>query len=538
MKKKRFYFLSIFSGLLLAFSWPPSSFSFLIFFAFVPLLQLEQIFSLNQTSAKGVLLFGLSYLTFFIWNLYSVYWICNASLGGGAMAIIGNSLLMAMAFWIFHRSKKLLLTRGLQPRMANWLFVLFWLSFEYLHFRWDLSWPWLTLGNVFAGNHTWIQWYEYTGTSGGSLWVLVSNLLFLEWINGKSKFVFVIVAILLIPILISLRMYTCYIEKQNPLNVVVVQPNIDPYNEKFDGMDYNAQLTKMLTLAKQKTDSTTDYLVFPETALTEDIWDNDIKQTESYNRLKDFSKPFPRLNIIVGASTFHLYNKGEKISTTARKINNQEKYYDSYNAALQINNTDSAQVYNKSKLVLGVERMPYPMVFGFLENLIINLGGTSGSLGTQEEPSVFKSKIKIAPVICYESVYGEYVSEFIRKGASLICIITNDGWWGDTEGHTQHLLYGKLRAIETRRSIARSANTGTSCFINQRGDVISPTEWWQPTVIKTTLNANFEKTVYVQLGDSIGKFCFYVSVIILLYVTAVSLFFVKNKINIGTHRNN
>ena len=463
-------------------------------------------------------------------------------MGGGAMAILANSFLMSIVFWIFHITKKRLFSSNQQPATSNWLFVIFWLAFEFIHLRWDLTWPWLTLGNAFAGNYTWIQWYEYTGVPGGSLWVLALNLLFFKWLNGKTKMVFPIALIVVLPVAASLLMYTSpkldltTLPHPPPpsVNVVVVQPNIDPYSEKFSGMNFDEQLNKLFELAKQKVDSTTDYLVCPETALTEEIWENDFKQTASYHMLKEFLKPYPRLKIIVGAATWHLYEEGEKLSVTARKFKKQEGYYDAFNTAFQLDNSEDFQVYHKSKLVPGVERMPYPAVFGFLEDMAIDMGGTSGSLGTQEERTVFKipnpkSQIPslIAPVICYESIFGEFVTEYVQKGASLIFIITNDGWWGDTPGYKQHLFYGRLRAIETRRSIARSANTGISCFINERGDILQATEWWKPDVIQANINLNTEKTFYVKNGDVIGRVCFYVSAIILLF--AITLRFLPKK---------
>ncbi|HEY4799402.1 MAG TPA: apolipoprotein N-acyltransferase [Bacteroidia bacterium] len=519
--RKRLFFLSLLSGALFFLSWPPIGFPIILFVAFVPLLQIEQAISSGQTKAKRTFLFGLSYLTFFIWNVSTTWWVYNASLGGAAMAILANSLLMAMVFWIFHVVKKRLLTFNFKPETLNWLFPVLWLAFEHFHHRWDLTWPWLTLGNAFAKNHIWIQWYEFTGVPGGSLWVLALNLFFFDWLNGKPKKVFLIVPTLVVPILISYFIYTTFrinitTDLRKKIKVVCVQPNIDPYSEKFSSMNSEEQLNKMLELAKQKIDSSTDYLVFPETALTEDIWENDLDQTQSIKTLREFLKPYPKLKIITGASTWHLYEEGEKLTVTARKFKKQEGYYDAFNTALQIDNSKKIQIYHKSKLVPGVERMPYPAVFGFLENFAIDLGGTAGSLGTQEERTVFTGTEGIAPVICYESIYGEYVGEYINNGANLIFIITNDGWWRDTPGYKQHLLYGRLRAIESRRCIARSANTGISCFIDERGDFSQETEWWKPAVIKASINSNSEKTFYTRFGDIIGRICFYASGIILL----------------------
>ncbi len=537
MTRKKLYLLSILSGILFFFGWPPYGFTIVLFFAFVPLLFIEEAIFSGSVKAKGALLFGLSYLSFFIWNLSTTWWVANASVGGGAMAILANSFIMAAVFWMFHLAKKRLTPVFRHPSYANWLLVIFWLSYEFFHHRWELTWPWLGLGNAFADNPAWIQWYEYTGTPGGSLWVLVLNLMIFEWMKGKSKMAYAIVPTILLPILLSLTLYHSYEEAGDPVSVVVVQPNIDPYSEKFSGMNYDEQITRMFDLAKPELDSTTEYLVFPETALTEEIWDNDFQQTASFHRLKEFLKAYPRLKIIVGASTWHLYEKGEKLSVTARKFKEMEGYYDAFNTAFQVDNSDSVRVYHKSKLVPGVERMPYPELFGFLEDLAIDMGGTSGSLGTQEERTVFRPSKSlagegtgegVAPVICYESIFGEFVSEYVKNGASLIFIITNDGWWGDTPGYKQHLIYGRLRAIETRKSMARSANTGISCFINQRGDIEQATAWWEPAVIKAGIHSNTEKTFYVNNGDLAGRACFYVSGIILLLVIAMRFFPKKN----------
>ena len=536
MKRSKFFLYALLSGILFSIAWPPIGFPVILFIAFVPLLYIEDIVATEKNSSSRFILFTSSFFAFLIWNITSTFWVCNASVPGGIAAILLNSLIMAVVFLLFHTSKKKMIDLGVPVSKAIFLLPVFWIGYEFFHHRWDVTWPWLTLGNAFAANHTWIQWYEYTGVPGGSLWVLIINVLLYscikknEWRNIRIQLVS-IGLILIVPILISLYLY----DRCNPLenssvknkiSVVVVQPNIDPFSEKFSSMNYKEQLDKMLVLAAEKVDSTTDYLVFPETALTENIWENDIYQTSSIRILKTFLEKYPKLKIVVGASTSYVYEQGENPSVTARKFKRQDGYYDSYNTALQIDNTDSIQIYHKSKLVPGVERMPYPAVFGFLENLSIDLGGTAGSLGTQEIRGVFKSSSgSMAPVICYESIYGEFVTDYIKNDASVIFIITNDGWWRDTPGYKQHLLYGRLRAIETRRCIARSANTGISCFINERGDFSQETGWWVPAAIKETICLNSEKTFYVNNGEIIGRVCFYTWLLVL--VILFSLRFIK-----------
>ncbi|HEY0769806.1 MAG TPA: apolipoprotein N-acyltransferase, partial [Sphingobacteriaceae bacterium] len=169
-------------------------------------------------------------------------------------------------------------------------------------------------------------------------------------------------------------------------------------------------------------------------------------------------------------------------------------------------NSANVQFYHKSKLVPGVEQLPFSSALSFLKPVFAAFGGSSGGFGSQDKPSVFYSQsgIGAAPVICYESIWGGYVADYVQQGAQFIAIITNDGWWGNTSGKDQHMQYAKLRAIESRRWVARSANTGISAFINQRGDVVQKTSWWQEDALKQDINLNDELTFYVKSGDYIA----------------------------------
>lgn len=529
MKSYQLYLLSLLSGLLLSFAWFPHGFTPLIFIAFVPLLLVEKTIANHPQQYKSLFLFACAYSTFFIWNLLVTWWVKNASSEGAAMAILCNALLMTFVFMLFHKTKK-----RVGEKYSTLIFITFWLAWEYFHLHWDLSWPWLTLGNVFADTPSWIQWYEYTGVFGGSLWILSVNYIIVQGLNksqkpntaeasldkSKVKRGILILSIIIIPVFISLiiKQFT-KTKKAAEVEVVIVQPNIDPYNEKFNG-DYDEQVIKMLQLAAQKVNEKTDYLILPETALAENSWEDRIELSNAIQLLRKFLQAFPNLKIVTGASTAKLYKSGDDLSATARKLGGTEQYYDSYNTGLQIDTSNTIQVYHKSKLVPGVEKMPFPAFFKLFEDFAIDLGGTSGSLGTQNERTVFISQnnnYSTAPVICYESVYGEYVAEYINNGAQFISIITNDGWWGDTPGYKQHLKYGALRAIETRKWIARSANTGISCFINPLGEISQPTEWWQPAVISGKIQMSDEKTFYVQFGDYIAKAALCMALLFYIY---------------------
>ncbi len=535
MKKIHLILLSILTGLLLSVGWPAKGFSFILLFAFVPLLFVEDYHYKNRNNNSRFSVLFYAYLSLITWNLITTWWIYYATLFGAIVAIVLNSLIMALAFFFFHVTRRNTLKGNFTKTGYAYLaFIAYWVTYEYLHLDWDLSWSWLNLGNGFSNYYKCIQWYEFTGTLGGSLWILLSNIFIfhvlkavIERSHSRKNIILSLSGTLLfiiIPVAVSFYIYKSYNETSNPVDIVVVQPNIDPYNEKFGGMSTELQIDKILNLAKKKLTPHTQFIVAPETALPEGVWIDQLKEVPSIIKIKALLKEFPKASVVLGASTYKLYKEKVNSTKTARDYPGVNASYDSYNSALFIDTSSNIRVYNKSKLVPGVEKMPFPKIFGFLEKFAIKLGGMSGTLGTQDERTAFSSaqNIKVAPVICYESIYGEFITGYVKNGAQLIFIITNDGWWNDTPGYRQHCTYASLRAIETRRSIARSANTGISCFVNQRGDRSQLTKWWQPDVISQTINANDKLTFYVKYGDYIGSICSYLSLLLALFtVTSI-----------------
>lgn len=530
MKPIRLLGLSILSGILLAYSWPAIGISYLIFFAWIPLLLIAETFLISRKNYASLKLYGYAFLSFLIWNLGATWWVVNASFEGALMAFLANSALMAGVFTlIFNLRKRFQINRSI------WLLLPFWLAGEYLHHDWDLSWPWLTLGNVFAGDIQLIQWYEFTGTSGGSLWILTINILLLQlyraWTQKQAlkQDVRTIAFALMLPALVSLAMYFSWEAKGKTVQIAVIQPNVDPYNMKFNQATLGDQLDKMLQLGASVCDSSTAWLIGPETALARSIDESQLEESVRIQKIKAFQANYPKLNILIGAETHRVYEPGENIPSTARKSPDGEIRYDVYNTALNIQSPIA--IYHKSKLVPGVEQMPFPWLFKYIEDYAINLGGSSGTLGKQDERTVFKAKDKgsnPAPAICYESVFGDFMTSYVRNGADFIAIITNDGWWGNTPGHKQHLMYASLRAIENRRDIARSANTGISCFVNQRGEILQAQPYWQEGAIKGNVHLNTGKTLFTITGDLIGKTS--VLIALLVWIWGIANRFKKRKL--------
>jgi len=524
MNKKTIILNSVVSGILLSLAWSGWFTGLVTFIAIIPLLFVEGYFYRNRDKFKSRTFFLYLSLSFFIWNLLSIFWIYNATIPGAIGAIIINTTLLSITIWLFHITH-----RRLGNRYGYFSLVIYWIAFEHFYLNAEISFPWLNLGNGLAKDILFIQWYEYTGTLGGTLWIIIINILlykiFANYQQGRVlreqiRLTLFTAAFIFIPMVISTIMFYSYKESKAPYNIVVIQPNIDPYNEKFGGLSNYEQLSIIMNLADSLVDEETDYVIGPETSINDNIWEGTITQNSSIKRIKDYVEKYPEIKFVIGITSLKSYEKGEKLSPTVRKFSDVDMYYDVYNTGMQVDSSENIQLYHKSKLVVGVEKMPYPHLFKFLENIIIDLGGTTGSYGTQKERSTLNEPggdLKAATLICYESIFGEYVTRYIHNGANIIFVITNDGWWGNTSGYKQHLTYSSIRAIETRRSIARSANTGISCFINQRGEIKQPTEWWVPDVIKSSLNLNEKITFYVKYGDYLGRTSDFFSIILLAY---------------------
>ncbi|NHA07806.1 apolipoprotein N-acyltransferase [Mucilaginibacter sp. HC2] len=522
--------LAILSGLLLWIAWPPTPYTtFLLFIGFVPmLLAIENI--IQSTSAKkGKQIFTLTFIGFFIWNTASVYWVYNALKMVGELVAIPitlipyslGPLLMALACWLYYRLR-LVTSRGWG--LAG--LVCLWIGYEYLHQSWDLNFPWMTLGNGFAVSHQWIQWYEYTGVYGGTIWVWAVNILaFLIYIGLREtqakklrlKLISAFVLVILLPISFSLYTYYNYTEQKNPSNVVAVQPNIDPYAKESD-IPANLQIDIMIHLSRSVAQPNTEFFLWPETAIPEYMNEDGINNNIYFKQAQYFLRKYKNSTLITGGETYRLYNS--RATSTASPTQQPGVFADNFSSAIAIENSGNVQIYHKSRLVPGAESLPFGNTLSFLKPVFEHLGGATGAYGAQADAGVFYSQSGIGadPVICFESIWGEYVARSVQKGAQFIAVITNDGWWENTSGKDQHLDYAKLRAIETRRWVARSANTGISAFINQRGDIVQQTKWWTQAAIKQDINLNSELTFYVEHGDYLPKAGSFIAVLLIGFV--------------------
>ena len=512
---------------------------FLALFGIVPLLCMERIADLQGRKRIWVY----HYSAFVLWNTFTTFWVCNATVGGGLFAVFANSLQMSLIFGLFRLSK-----RRFSGTLPYIFLMAAWIAWERFYFDAEISWPWLVLGNSFARTTWAIQWYEFTGTLGGSLWIWACNLsifgllvslsdgsLF-SW-NGKAKSAAALglCMLFLAPPAVSFvtgRQYRGSMEAGEQLDVLIVQPNIDPYN-KFQAMTQAQQNGILLSMAEKsmkerKNDSTAAplLLIAPET-FTGGVICGEYQRSQTWNGFVNFLESYPQVSMLFGASTYDYIYTPDAPSYTARKVADG-MWVESHNSALMVDGSGETQIFHKSKLVVAVEHTPYPRIFCPIDDM---LGGVMGRCVGQDGISLLNVKdggksIPLGCAVCYESVYGEYYTGYIREGARAMTIITNDAWWKDTPGYRQHLSYASLRAIETRRAIARCANTGISAIITPTGEIQQPTPWWEPAVIEGRIPLRDDITFFVSHGDITGRVCTFIFLLMLL---ALAVQFVTKK---------
>ncbi len=518
---KHYLLLTILGSCVLGLSFPfTGGLVPLVFIAFVPLFLIN--FEINKLEKRRFLVrLVVNYLYFIIFNLITSWWIYYASPVGMLMAVFANSLLMTLPFFFAG-----FITKQLGENKGVLALIALWMSYEWCHFYWELSWPWMNLGHFLGEAPKMIQWYEYSGVSGGSLWILLINVLAYYlvrnvWLKKESFKIQAPILLflglgILIPISSSLIIYYTYEEEVNPVDIVVVQPNIEPHKDKFSlPVDY--QINKMFYLAQTKMTDSTDLVVCPETAIPIDVAEENIDSHKAIQLCYDFVDSH-KIGLLIGSGTLKMFKEENSVASIPFNSFGKELWYERYNTALMFNPNMPLELYHKSKLVLGGEKIPFVGMFPFLKEYSIELGGSSGVLGIGEEPLVLNAGgIDYAPIICFESVYGDYTSYFVRKGAEIICVITNDGWWSDTPGYHQHRMFSRIRAIENRRSVARSANTGISCFIDQKGEIIEEIGWDEEGAISTKLNRNTEFTFFTKYGDVLGRISSFLAIAMFIY---------------------
>ena len=488
---------SILSGILFSLSWPEiGGMTIFIFIAFIPLFYLAQT-TINKNWRP---FFLYAFISFLLWHIISNYWMLYSTIIGSITAWLINSSLMAGIITLAFFSKSKIKNIPFEIILA-----FFWLSLEILHLNWELAWPWMNLGNAFANHPNWVQWYEYTGIYGGSFWIIIINgavFRLLKAIQDKKRKPIIFSAITflgiaLAPLVFSYTLLNNHIKPNTKLKAAIIQTNFNTYTQKFDGL---TALEQSKSIIKQIDEINTiiDLIVLPEAAIPTDIDEDLSSYPESIQLIlaKSKTKDTPILASYYSHDSIHNYNT----------------------AALVLDGKIS-QIRHKSKLVPFAETLPFESISKYLKAIITKEGGIGYSYGRDKEARVFTlnntDKTKLGTLICFESIFTDFISEMVRNGAQVFIVISNDDWWGNTAGHRQHFAYARLHAIANRRAIIRAANTGISGYIDAYGGVLKKSNYREKTLLVEQISTNDYLTFYSRFEPTIRWVILIISFLIL-----------------------
>lgn len=496
-------FWTFISGVLLGVSAFPSSFYVLNFFAFLPFLFAIVHAKKHALSYSFYFLQLLIFLaTFFLIVGFWVLQTANLGFLIGILIILPHLIFLFPFYWMFKRTE-------------TWAFVYLacaWLAAEFVQEYFELGSPFFNLGHSLSATPQLIQWYSLTGSAGGTLWVLLVNVLsfqllirFKQRLHLKKQMA-VLLLVVLIPLVASLGIYHSFSEQGKSASVLVVHPSTDNTDMKYQLNIYDL-LDIYLDIALPKMNPETDYVVLPETALTNTGWVEDYGRNLVFQHWFEKTSPYPNVKLISGAVAYESISDVTKIPHYEKipGIRFSEKYqrwYRTYNAAIQLERGQMPQIRAKEGLVPFQEYAPYPHLLPRIAPVGIDFQFSK----RPHNQTVFQSANRqtTAALVCYETVLGSLFTWAARQGAEAFFVLLNEGWYRDPDVPQQFLQLSVVRAIENRRSVVHSSNMGISAVINQRGDVLQQTHSKQPTCLNAEIHLNKQRTLASLLGNYLG----------------------------------
>lgn len=492
--------LVILGGMLAGISFTPFPFPFTVFlfFSFIP------YFAVIEKRKTLLEINRASYLMFFTLSLITIYWVGSwqskadpfLMIGGGVLiffypaVLLINSTLFFYSYKIFGKEK------------ALWLFPIIWVTGEYLLTLTDLKFPWLTLGHGLAKFTTFIQIADVVGSFGLSLIVLYTNVLLYfvikDFFSERKYFLRYLISAFILFSFVFVYGVIKLNEKNTDerfLKVGVVQPNIDPW-DKWESGGLEEILKNYLELSEECTKQGAKLIIWPETALPVYLF------VGTYSDIVDSIYSFLRKNdvyLLTGMPDYIVHYEHPPTDAKLSKAGNF--YYSTYNSILLLNpKSYEIQRYGKMHLVPLGEKVPFVDALPFLADWFkwgVGLSGWNVGKDTTVFKLIFdKDSVKVAGLVCYESVFPDFVTYFVKKGSQFITVVTNDSWYGNSSGPYQHKEFAALRAVENRRAVVRSANGGVSCLINKYGITEVETEIFTRTSFVVNVPLNNQITFY------------------------------------------
>ena len=495
------------SAFFLILSFPNFNLWFLAWIGFVPLL-------CAIDGKKPIEAFALSYLTGVLFFLGTVYWLVHVTLPG----MIAVVLYLALYFGIF--GLVVSSAAGRKSPVALLVIPAVWVALEWVRAHLFTGFGWALLAHSQSYNLPIIQIADMAGAYGVSFLVMAVNaaiFMTIRQIRNKNYYTYYMAAALFL-VFLSLA-YGVFRLKNifagDMLKVAVVQGNI-PQTKKWD-RNYRAEIVgKYAALTLEASKEKPDLIIWPETSVPGFLE----SERDLFGKVAGISKSVG-VPLLVGTPSIA---RGEKDSL--------------YNSAVLFG--DGGRVlerYDKLHLVPFGEYVPLKELFSFVEKFApMPIGDFSrGTAYTVfkffiERDSRSKDanwhmlkKVRFSCLICFEDIFPELASEFVRKDALFLVNITNDAWFGNTSAPYQHAQSSVFRAVENRVNVVRAANTGLSCFIDQKGMITAKVcragkDLFVDGVAAHDIVLTKTRTFYTVYGDIFAYCCM---VIALAYVVGI-----------------
>ncbi|NQT10621.1 MAG: apolipoprotein N-acyltransferase [Desulfobacteraceae bacterium] len=499
------------SGLLLTGSFPKIGISLFAWFALVPLLVALRNLSPKRGFILGFIAGLVHYLTLLYWLVYTMH-----TYGHLTMALCVFILILASAFLALYPAafSATLLNLCAKPAICIFAVPVLWVAFEYMRSLFFLGFPWELIGYSQYNNLLLIQISDIFGVYGVSFLIALSNttiyltLLYLikkDWkretvtkrVAAGSISVFALIIVLVLSYgkwrIDSIDRLVC---SSPSIKAAVVQGNIDQA-VKWDPEFQRLTIKKYIDLSLLAKKDNPDLVVWPETATPFYFLYNIGLSNMVQNGIKDTG-----LDFLIGSPSFVRKKGVVEHYNTAYLISSDGKVYGKY---------------DKVHLVPFGEYIPFNKWLPFIGKMVEGVGDFKPGI---KGKTIKWGDYSLGLQICYEIIFPDLSRAMAKNNASLLVNITNDAWFGTTSAPYQHFSMAIFRAVENRRALVRSANTGISGFIDPVGRIIEKTDLFKEAVATRPVPLIQMRSFYTCFGDLFAIGCMVVTAIcfVLKYV--------------------
>ncbi len=383
-----------------------------------------------------------------------------------------------------------------------------WVSLDFIRVHAGfLAFPWGNLAYTQHQNLPLLQIMTLTGEYGVTFLLVMTNIAIYElFFNRAWRSALVVFALIL-----ATWSWGFYEMNKTPapgqtIQVAVVQPSI-LLSERKTAAGRITSLDRLEHLTRKAARQKPDFIVWPETALRG--FPNDLILTARIKKLVASTQ----IPIILGASEFEKYSLPVDPAEHVAKFGTR-----SYNSTyLVLPDGTLSPPYRKRLLVPFAEYLPGQPWLKWPCWIV----DKSFHITAGEKPGYIypKKDIKIAPIICWENLFSDFVRPLVQNGTHILVQLTNDNHFGRSAAPRQHNIASQLRAVENRTPVIVASNTGPSVIFDAWGRAVARIDAvFMAGISKVLISKGSGGTNYSHYGDFFAGFCIAVTLLGLCWI--------------------